>query len=56
MMLNVPLKKNSQQREIARDGKTPMKINIVSVGSYVWLFLLDFAQTDCLWKLWSYVS
>ena len=50
-MLNFPLTKNSQQREIARDGKTPMKTNIVSDGSYVWLFLLDQAQTDCLWKL-----
>jgi len=46
-----PLTKTSQQREIARDGKTPMKSNIVSVGSYVWLFLLDLAQTDCFWKL-----
>ena len=50
-MLNFPLTKTSQQREIASDGKTPMKSNIVSAGCYVWLFLLDLAQTDCFWKL-----
>jgi len=29
-----------------------MKSNIASIGSYVWLFLLDFVQTDCLLKLY----
>jgi len=43
-MFNFPLVKNSQQRKIPRHCKTPMKSNIVSIGSYVWLFLLDFAQ------------
>jgi len=28
-----------------------MKNNIVSIGSYVWLFLLDFAQTEKLYML-----
>jgi len=45
-MLNFPLTKSSQQHKTARHGKTPMKSNIVSIGSYVWLFLLDFAQTE----------
>ena len=45
-MINFPLTKSSQQRKTARDCKTPMKRNIVSIGSYVWLFLLDFAQTE----------
>jgi len=26
--------------------QTPMKSNIVSTGSYVWLFLQDFPQTE----------
>jgi len=43
-MFNFPLTKSSQQRKTAE--KTPMKSNIVSIGSYVWLFLLDFAQTE----------
>jgi len=30
----------------ARHCKTPIKSNIVSNGSYVWLFLLDFPQTE----------
>jgi len=45
-MFNFPLTKSSQQRKTARHCKTPMKSNIVSIGSYVWLFLLDFAQTE----------
>jgi len=39
-------KTNSQQRKTARYRKTPMKSKIVSFGSYVWLFLLDFPQTE----------
>jgi len=45
-MFNFPLTKSSQQRKTARHCKTPMKRNIVSIGSYVCLFLLDFAQTE----------
>jgi len=41
MMFNFPLTKSSQQRK-TRHCKTPMKSNIVSIGSYVWLFLLGF--------------
>ena len=33
-------------------ARPPEKSNIFSIGSYVWLFLLDFAQTDCLLKLY----
>jgi len=43
-MFNFPRTKTSQQRQTARDCKTPMKSNIVSIGSDIWLFLLDFAQ------------
>ena len=45
-MFNFPLTKNSQQRKTARHRKTRMKNNIVSIGSYVWLLLLDFAKTE----------
>jgi len=51
-MFNFPLIASSQQRKTARHCKTPMKSNIASIGSYVWLFLLDFVQTDCLLKLY----
>jgi len=40
-----PLTKSSKQRKTARHCKTPTKSNIVSIGSYVWLFLQDFPQT-----------
>jgi len=33
----------------ARHCKTPMKSNIVSIGSYVSLFLLDFSKTKIAW-------
>jgi len=46
LTFNFPLAKSSQQRKTARHCKTPMKSNIVSVRSYVCLFLLDFSQTD----------
>jgi len=49
-MLNFPLTKSSQQRMTARHCKTPMKSNIVSIGSYIWLFLLDFAQTEIAYE------
>jgi len=45
-MFNFLLTKTSQQRKTARHCKTPMISNIVSIGSYVWLFLLGFAQTE----------
>jgi len=46
-MFNFPLtKKSTQQRKTAIYCKTPMKSKIVSFGSYVWLFLLDFPQTE----------
>jgi len=44
-MFNFPLKKSSQQHKTAKHRKTPMKRNLVSIGCYVWLFLLDFLQT-----------
>jgi len=51
-MFNFPLTKSSQQHcKTSRECKTPMKNNIVSIGSYVWLFLLDFAQTEKLYML-----
>jgi len=53
-MFNFPLTKSLQQRKIARHFKTPMKSNIVSIGSYVWLFLLDFTQTEI--ACWSSIS
>ena len=56
LVLNFPLTKSSQQRKTATHCKTPMKSNIVSIGSYVWLFLLDLAQTDCLLKLYMLVK
>jgi len=40
-----PLTKSSQQRKTARHCKTPMKRDIVSIASYVCLFLPDFPQT-----------
>ena len=43
---NFLLKKSSQQRKTARRYKTPMKSNIVTIGFYLWLFLLDFMQTE----------
>jgi len=43
-MLNFPLTKSSQQRKTAIDGKTSMKSNIVSIGSYVGLFLKDWRK------------
>jgi len=48
-MFNFPLTKSSQQRKTARHCKTRMESNIVSIGSYVWLFLLDFPQTEIAW-------
>ena len=45
-MFNFPLPKISQQHKTARYCKTPMKSKIVSIGSYVWLFLLDFPQAE----------
>jgi len=45
-MLNFPLTNSSQQRKTARRCKTAMKSNIVRIGSYVWLLLQDFPQTE----------
>jgi len=45
-MFKFPLTKSSQQHKTARDCQTPIKSNIRRIGSYVWLFLLDFAQTE----------
>ena len=45
-MFNFPLTKTSQQRKTARNCKAPMKSKIISIGSYVWLFLIDFPQTE----------
>ena len=56
LMSNFPLTKSSQQRKTVRDGKTPMTSNIVSIGSNVWLFLLDLAQIDCFLKLYMLVK
>jgi len=47
LMFNFSLTKSSEQRKTARHCKTPMKSSIVSIGSFVWLFLLDFAQIGC---------
>jgi len=50
---NFSLTKSSQQRKIARDYKTRMKSNIVSIGFYVWLFLTRFpANRNCLFQLY----
>ena len=52
-MYNFSLTKSSQQRKTARHYKTPMESNIVSMRSYVWLFLTRFpANIDCLLKLY----
>jgi len=49
---NFSLTKSSQERKTARHCKTPMKINFVSIESYVWLFLIRFPPNrDCLLKL-----
>jgi len=48
LMLNFPLTKSSQQRKTARDGKTSMKSNIVSIVSYVGLYLLDWRKERLL--------
>ena len=45
-MFNFRLTKSSQQRKTARHCKTPLKSNIVSIESYAWLFLPDFAQRE----------
>jgi len=45
-MFNYSLTKSSQQRKTPRHCKSQMKSNIASIGSYVWLFLLDFAQSE----------
>jgi len=45
-MFNFPLTKSSQQHKTARHCRAPMTSNIVSIGSYVRLLLLDFAQTE----------
>jgi len=37
---------DKKARKTARYCKTPMKSKIVSFGSYIWLFLLDFPQTE----------
>jgi len=51
LIFNFPLTNSSQQRKTARDCKTPMKSNIVSIGSYVWLLLQDFPKNrHCLLK------
>jgi len=52
-MFNFPLTKSLQQSNTARYCKTPMKSKIVSFVSYVWLFLLDFPQTEI--ACWNYV-
>jgi len=45
-MFNFHWQRSSQQHKTARYSKTPMKSKIVSFGSYVWLFLPDFPQTE----------
>jgi len=45
-MYNFSLTKSSQQRKTARHYKTPMKSNLVSIGSCLVVFKLDFPQTD----------
>jgi len=45
-MLNFPLTSSSQQRKTTRRCKTLMKSNIVNTGSYVWLLLHAFQQTE----------
>ena len=46
LMFNFHWEKSSQQSKTARYCQTPMKTKIVSFGSYVWLFLPDFPQTE----------
>jgi len=48
LMLNFPLTKSSQQRKTARDGKTSMKSNNVSIVSCVGLYLLDWRKERLL--------
>jgi len=51
-MFNFPPTKSWQQRKTARHCKTPMNSKIVSIGSYVLLFLTRFpVNRDCLLKL-----
>jgi len=45
-MFNFLLTKSSQQWKTARNCKTPIKSKIVDIRSYVWLFLLDYPQTE----------
>jgi len=52
-MFNFPLTKSSQDR----NTKKLMKSNIVSIGSYIWLFLQDFLQTViACWNFMSYLN
>jgi len=43
--VQISSEKSSKQRK-TRHRKTPVKSNIVSIASCVWLFLLDFPQTE----------
>ena len=45
-MFNFPLTKKPATTQDHQILQTPMKSKIVSFGSYVWLFLLDFPQTE----------
>jgi len=44
--LYVSISTDEKARNTARYCKTPMKSKIVNFGSYVWLFLPDFPQTE----------
>jgi len=46
MVLDVQFSTYKKTRKTARYCKTPMKSKIVSFGSSVWLFLLDFPQAE----------
>ena len=48
-MFNLSLTKNSQQRKTNKHCRTPLKSNIVSSGSYVWLLPTRLSTNiDCL--------
>jgi len=55
-MFNFPLTNSSQQRKTVRHCKTPMKSNILSIGSYVWFVFTRFpANRDCLLNFYVYM-
>jgi len=51
-MFNLSLTKSSKKRKTTRHCRAPMKMNMVSIGFFVWLLPTKLpANRDCLLKL-----